>query len=263
MPVPAPLEQYGLAHRAVPLALSGLRVLQIADLHVRRRRGPGSALDRAIRAIGRIEPDLVFFCGDCMGVPGTEPVAARELGRVVGACRPRLGAFGVFGNNDSREMVRLARAIPGVAWLENRCARVETGNGAIRIIGTSDPEDTLRALVEDDGVEAVLTIGIAHHPTEIYAMEAAGVPVVFAGHTHGGQIRVGPRLAPHTSTDLPPHLASGVLRLRDTLCVVSRGLGEAGVELRANCRPQVPLVELVHGDAPGRGGGTLSQAIAW
>lgn len=252
-----------MPHRAVPPALSGLSVLQIADLHVRRRRGPGSALERAIETIGRIEPDLVFFCGDCMGKPGTEQVAARELGRVVAACRPRLGAFGVFGNNDSREMVGLAREIPGVTWLENRCERVETTRGPIRVVGTSDPEDTLRALVEDDGAVPVLTLGVAHHPTEIYAMASAGVPIVFAGHTHGGQIRVSPRCAPHTSTDLPPHLASGVLRLGETLCVISRGLGEAGVELRVNCRPQVPLIELVHGDAPGRVGAALSQAIAW
>ena len=71
--------------------------------------------------------------------------------------------------------------------------------------------------------------------------------LLFAGHTHGGQFRLSPQIAPHTSCDLPMDLAGGILRARQTLCAVSRGLGNAVVELRVNCPPHVPLYTLRSG----------------
>ena len=94
------------------------------------------------------------------------------------------------------------------------------------------------------------------------------LPLVLAGHTHAGQIRLSPRLAPHTSSDLPAHLATGVLRLRGTLCCVSRGMGEAIREhLRINCPRHVPLYTLRRGELPraegGAGAEVVTQVMAW
>ena len=89
------------------------------------------------------------------------------------------------------------------------------------------------------------TLALAHHPNTLIPAAALHIPVLLAGHTHAGQIRLHPRLAPHTSSDLPMHLASGILQLGSTLCCISRGLGDGVVEhLRINCPRQMPLYTL-------------------
>ena len=109
-----------------------------------------------------------------------------------------------------------------------------------------------------------LLLCLAHMPTEVYGAADLGVPIMLAGHTHGGQFRVSPRLAPHTSSDLPPHLASGMIRLRGTLCCISRGIGDALVELRVNCPPQMPLYTLRRAPLPSTPDESVPvQVVAW
>lgn len=114
---------------------------------------------------------------------------------------------------------------------------------------------------------ASFSLTLLHDPTQVFAAAELNLPLCFAGHTHGGQVRLSPSFAPHTSSDLPPHLASGLLRIRGTLCAVSRGLGEGVIELRINCRPHVPLYTLRQrpwppGQSP-RDIATLTQVRAW
>lgn len=116
----------------------------------------------------------------------------------------------------------------------------------------------------------MFTLTLAHMPSMIFPAADLGLPLILCGHTHAGQIRVSPRLAPHTSSDVPVHLASGVLRLRSTLCCISRGLGDGVYPgLRFNCPWQVPLYTLRHGPLPAfavRGDvepHTVQQVVAW
>lgn len=183
---PAPIERYEIVHPAVPESLDGLRVLHIADQHVRRPRGDRSVLARTLEAVSRVEVDIAVLTGDLMGDPGTEQLAVGWLEELVSCWRVRLGAFGVFGNHDTRELIRAVGSIGQICWLDNESARLETEGGQIRVIGASDPEDLLGARLGDGGEEPLLTLGLVHHPSEIVAASTLGIPLVFAGHTHGG-----------------------------------------------------------------------------
>lgn len=261
--LPAPIESFDLPHPAVPPALDGLTILHLSDLHV-HRAGLGRPGFRRLRsALSRVEPDLIVLTGDYMTRPGDERAALTVLGALAGCWRSRSGAFGIFGNHDSATFARLAASIPGIRWLVNRSCEVP--GLPLRILGASYPEDLLAAALEAGPPQpGTLTIALTHYPTEVFAAAELGVPMVFAGHTHGGQIRFSTELAPHTSSDFPPHLASGMLRLRQTICCVSRGLGEAFVELRVNCPPQAPLYRLRLGPAIGGATATeLRRVVAW
>ncbi|MCC6284034.1 MAG: metallophosphoesterase [Phycisphaerales bacterium] len=258
---PAPIEAYEVRHPAVPAPLDGLSVLHIADLHTRRPPRFNHPVRTLIRALPRWPTDLVFLTGDFMDAPGDERVALRVLRDVLDACRARIGVFGVFGNHDSIAFQRAARAQGGVRWLMNDQCTVE----GIRLVGASFPEDLPRAMLRSaSDTRADLTLGLLHYPTEVFAASEFNIPLCFAGHTHGGQVRLSPRLAPHTSSDLPMDQASGVLRVRQTLCCISRGLGEGVVEVRWNCPAQAPLYRLRRGDLPAspRGGG-VTRLASW
>lgn len=264
-PIPkAPIEPFEIRLPSVPRELDGFTILHLSDPHVGRPMGRDTTFERVCRAVREIEVDLVVLTGDYMTKPGDEPPAMAMLERLASCWRSRLGAFGVFGNHDTSSFARRAQAIHNVSWLINTYADVE--GAPLRVVGVSYPEDLLGATLDapDDDRFAIT---LAHYPTLIYGASELGIPLVLAGHTHGGQIRVHAGLAPHTSSDLTAGLASGVLRYRDTLCCISRGLGEAMIDLRINCPGQAPLYTLRRGEMAEAAGeveeGELRRVMTW
>jgi len=275
-----PVERITIEHPDVPLALDGLSILQITDLHLRRRARDTQF--RALRdAIAKTHADIVTFTGDYHDTMGHEYAAAELLAELGAAARAqaRLGVYGVFGNHDTDRMRELALKIGDITWLENHAApllrRGAIGSLAgvqtfpLRIVGLSYPEDPLAAMLELPVAPARqalrgLTIAMAHQPSVFAACADMGVSIVLAGHTHAGQIRVAPGYAMHTSSDLPGTMASGILRIRNTLCLVSRGAGEGfWPGLRINCPRQLPLYTLRQGPLPGAEGSRLRCVRAW
>lgn len=275
---PRPIEPFDLSH---PAAIDGLRILQIADLHVRRRPGPRSPIAELVDAVSRTHADLILLCGDYMHRPGHEDAALEILERLVDASHAKQGIFGVFGNHDTAELEERAAGL-GIRWLLNESVDL----GDLKLVGATFPEDFTGAVLGEGERKAEikkrkgergaaggsgagkgeagerfgvaghrssrdLVLGLCHYPNELIAASELGIDILFAGHTHGGQWRLGKRMAPHTSCDLPWHLASGVLRYRNTLCIISRGLGEAMFEARINCPRHAPLITLRQGPIPG------------
>jgi predicted MPP superfamily phosphohydrolase len=70
---------------------------------------------------------------------------------------------------------------------------------------------------------------------------------MLSGHTHGGQVYlhgVGSSWLPSKYGDKYRH---GLVKGPSSAVFVSRGLGEAGVPLRANAPPEVCLLTLIAG----------------
>lgn len=259
-PVPPwPVEVVHVAHPDVPLGLDGLSILQVTDLHIRRpQRDAGwrTLLD----AVRRTPADLVVYTGDYHDDIGDEHAAAGMLGELAAVARPRIAQLGIFGNHDTPRLRQLLQARTGITWLNNRVTERLTADGRVlplRVMGLSFPEDPLAAaltIVDDlrgPAARRPLVLTLAHMPSVGAACADLGLSIVFAGHTHGGQVRLSPSLAPHTASDLPYHMPSGILRLRQTLICISRGVGD-GVwpGLRINCPWQMPLYVLRRGVLP-------------
>lgn len=244
---PDPLERYDLWHPAVPAALDGLTILHITDGHVRTPQARNPSFQRLLRAIEAVEPDVIALTGDYMTEPGDEPHAIDALQRMRDVWRVRYGVFGVFGNHDSHAFRVSARRLEGITWVENRVVDLDI---PMRLVGASYPEDLFQAMLEAPPVRTDrLVFAISHYPTEIFPAADLGIPLMIAGHTHGGQIRLVKGHVPHTSSDIPSHVATGIIRLRNTVCAVSRGVGEAFIGIRFNCPRQLPLYTLRRGEA--------------
>ena len=85
----------------------------------------------------------------------------------------------------------------------------------------------------------------AHRPDEIVAAKGR-VSLVLAGHTHCGQI-VLPFIGPlETGSDFGDKYYCGVYRRRDTVLVVTAGLGTSHVPLRIGAPPDMWLIT-IHG----------------
>ena len=271
---------YGLIHpvdialAALPPSLQGLRIAHLSDLHVRRHT---RRLDRLITQLTSLRLDMVLLTGDYMTRHHEAVEAAAVLKRITDALRPTYGFFGVFGNHDSQELVSLVQNI-GIAWLGSgvQCVSGLSPGVSIQLAGIDplDPqgEDSVATLLnpheqpEAPDANNCLRLMLAHYPSWYTTAADMGVHVLFSGHTHGGQIRLPNGQAFVNACDLPLDLSCGILRHRDTLVAISRGLGEVGVpfnRFRLFCPPHVPVYTLRRGPTLGPNTPGLVKVVRW
>jgi predicted MPP superfamily phosphohydrolase len=267
---------YRLRHVTVPVLPSGaprIRVLQVTDLHLT----PSQQGKRAwVRALADLEPDLVVDTGDNLAHPDAVPEVLDALGPLL----DRPGAF-VLGSNDyysptvknplrylvgdtgSRSMARtidlpwgdLVSGLRAGGWvdLDNARGSLEVHGVRIALRGVDDPHvrrdrySTVAGPAADD--DADLTLGVVHAPYHRVtdAMAADGVPLILAGHTHGGQVCLPFYGALVSNCDLSPRRAKGLSRHTDSTWLhVSAGVGTSPyAPIRLACPPEATLLTLV------------------
>lgn len=255
----------------LPAGATPLRVLHLSDLHLRPSRRREAAW---VKLLAGLEPDLVISTGDNWSTAAALPVLADCLAELL----TRPGAF-VFGSNDfygpmpktplayftgspDREVdalpVEELRALltsHGWADLNNARATLEIAGQTLELRGTGDAHAGAAdyATVAGSASPNVdLSLGITHAPYKylLNAMEADGVALILAGHTHGGQVCIPFWGAPVTNCDIDRHRVKGLSRHHNAYLHISAGLGTSPyAPFRFACRPEASLLTLVAVDS--------------
>ena len=272
------VRSYRLRRVEVPVLRPGqpdLRVLHLSDLHLT----PGQRRKQEwVRRLATLAPDLVVSTGDHLAHQAAVPP-------LVEALEPLLhlpGAF-VFGSNDyfaptlknparylagpseapqdrpptlPFERLRTELARHGWADLNNARTTLAVNGRAVELVGVNDPHirlDRYAAVGGRPSPDADLALGVLHAPYRrvLDAMAADGLPLLLAGHTHGGQLCVPGLGALVTNCDLPVSQAKGLSRVNgpagaDPWLHVSAGLGTSPfAPIRFACPPEATLLTLV------------------
>jgi uncharacterized protein len=246
-----------------------IALLHLSDLHM-------VAGDRAkqgfMRRLAELPADLVVLTGDMLGEPGSLAPVLDALGEF----KPRLGAAAVLGSNDyysprpksyldyflPRRKLRLGRGrnphqelvsgLEELGWLVLSNARGRLGE--VDLAGMDDPHirrEDLDVPVPANGGPERLRIGLVHSPyrRSLDAFERNGYPLLLAGHTHGGQVRLPGIGALVDNCDLPLDQARGLSRWGSSWLHVSAGLGTSKfAPFRFACRPEASLLTLTGRD---------------
>jgi len=194
-----------VTRHAVPLAgllpdLSGLRLVQVSDLHLGPFFGPASGR-RIVALIQACQPDLVVLTGDFAHRRWGRSL--REVAVEFQALPARFGVWACLGNHDYWEGVREIRATlegVGVPVLVNEKVCLAEGLWLAAVddlmAGQPDLDRTTDGLPEEAGV-----VLLSHNPTLL--PQVADRPwLVLSGHTHGGQMAI-PCLGPRGTARLP------------------------------------------------------------
>jgi uncharacterized protein len=247
------LAQYGVKLRRVavpienlPPELSGLKVLQISDLHV----GPTIRrpfVEKLVRMAAEAAPDLVVFTGDF--ADGKVRELEGEVAPLASLHAP-LGKYYVPGNHEyywgGASWIEKARQL-GFTPLINTHEVVQMGGRALAIAGVPDPTaegfgfdgpDLGRALsgIPKDAFPKIL---LCHQPILTADAESRGVTLQLSGHTHGGQF------FPWTLVASWVHrFNAGLHRLGAMWIYVSRGTGYWGPPVRVGSPAELTLLVL-------------------
>jgi predicted MPP superfamily phosphohydrolase len=235
-----------LAIDDLPGGLDGVRIVFLADLHL-RRKWP-SSFDGIVERLKREAPDLLLWGGDFIDDKRDHAPALPNLERLLGSVGATFGSFGVIGNHDGDLLIPRLNAL-GVKMIVHQRIDVPVRGGTIELIGFPGThrvdldERFLRAIPKRRA--GVPRIVVSHYPDLIRAAEAAGLApdLYLAGHTHGGQICL-PNEWPIIRHDsLRRRYCKGVHDYGGTCLVVTRGLGFTTLPLRVFCPGEV--IEIV------------------
>ena len=256
-----------------------LRALPVSDLHLTPGR---HRLMSFVRSLASLDPHLVVNTGDTLASPVVVPYVLDSFG-------PLLDLPGVFvyGSNDlwapkpgnpARYLWRTStgehdRRAPDLPWqelgeslsaagwldLNNKRGRLKAGDLDIAFAGVHDPHaerDEYDLVAGPADPAADLRIGVLHSP-EPQVMDrfaADGYEILFAGHTHGGQVCVPGFGALTTNCGIDSGRVKG-LSLHPRMAAdhgktawlhVSGGLGTSPwAPVRFACRPEATLLTLV------------------
>jgi uncharacterized protein len=272
---------FGLRQHEVPVLPPGsapLRVLHISDMHLTPGR---KRLMSWVRALDELDPHLVINTGDSISHPQSVECFLDSLGPLL----DRPGAF-VLGSNDmyvpepfnparylmgpsSRRGIRKEPDLPweklcadltAAGWLDlnNQRGRLAVSGLDVALAGVHDSHikrDRYEMVAGQAGPAADLRLGVMHSPEPrvLDRFAADGYDLLFAGHTHGGQLCLPFYGALVTNCGIDRDRARGLHRHPadgQTWLNVSAGLGTSPwAPVRFACRPEASLLTLLPRDS--------------
>jgi len=266
---------YKVRRSTLPLLPKGsrdIRVLHFSDLHLT----PNKKREIAdIKSFADLKPDLVISTGDFLAHKDAVKVALNALDQLLD-----LPGLFVFGSNDyyapqfknplsylrkDNGERKLGNKLPwqslqkqlvkrGWQDLNHNKVKLKVNGVTIEARGTDDAHlelDDYRMVEGKVSNVADIAIGVTHAPYErvLAAMAQDKLDLIFAGHTHGGQIRLpwfGGSKSITTNCDLENWRSRGVTKINNEPWLnVSAGMGMSPfAPIRFACPPEVSLITL-------------------
>ncbi|MGV9311199.1 metallophosphoesterase [Streptomyces sp. NPDC003691] len=266
----------------LPQGMRPLRVLQVSDVHM----VSGQRKKRAwLQSLAGLRPDFVINTGDNLSDPEGVPELLDALGPLM-----ELPGVYVFGSNDYYgptlrnparyllekvqgrhglngnapavgvvhnpwEELRDAFDTAGWVGLNNTRGTLKLDAGEIAFTGLDDPHikrDRYESVTGGPDRAADLSLAVVHAPylRALDAFAADGYPMIFAGHTHGGQLCIPFYGALVTNCDLDTDRVKGLSTHtaadRTSYLHVSAGCGTSRyTPVRFACPPEATLLTLV------------------
>lgn len=248
---------YGMYHARgyqvyqVDIPLKGLKqevkIFHIPDIHIGPFRGK-KTMEALVSDIKVLEPDFVLINGDIVdGMVGLKHESFAPLKDIT------CPAYFTGGNHDAyvgRQKLQKILQQFGVKILDNEIVRIK----GIQLIGldymngdnegydphASERKDTIKSVIPTMLIdEKIPAVAVHHSPTGIKYLSQAGVDLLLAGHTHGGQMFPATLIAKMQF----PYLVG--LSVYDKMNIyISQGVGTYGPPIRIGTEGEATLITL-------------------
>ena len=231
-----------------PRELSGIRIAVISDIHVGSRFIDDDKLRLIVTRTNELKPNLIVILGDYITRKGNNTYPPERFSAILKDLNAPLGVYSVLGNHDwwfDGRRVTTALEANGIHVLENEVAEVKFQSGSFWLVGLADLwtrpqriEETISQVPEGRPI-----IALTHNP-DIFPTLPSRVPLLLAGHTHGGQVRfplIGAVVQP---SDYGQRYARGHIFEQNHHLFVTTGIGTSIVPVRFGVPPEIVLLTI-------------------
>jgi predicted MPP superfamily phosphohydrolase len=227
-----------------------LQVVQITDPHIGTFMSVKRLQGICERAVAR-NPDLILLTGDFLTIESNRAQYALEQ-----ALAPLAAAKGkvyaCLGNHDHEAPNHVTRGLAahGIRLLVDEAVEVDTPIGRVQLLGfdfhfEERERKMSEVLARFPRPEGMLRLVLLHDPAAFTRMPGGEGDLVFAGHTHGGQVGL-------VSFGLPWTFVSGLTKIPDhglwargpDRLYVHRGTGHYGFPLRIGVPAEQSLLRI-------------------
>ena len=165
-----------------------IRIVQVSDLHISNALSI-EYFKQALEHVKQLKPDLLLHTGDYVITADL----ISDLPSLLQNTKGKLGTFGILGNHDywtNPKQIRTAIRAAGIDYLGNTARRIKVDDkNTLVLSGCEDPWHK-DPWTPPEIKEHEILLALSHTPDNIYSLSRAKASIVFAGHYHGGQIKV-------------------------------------------------------------------------
>lgn len=205
-------------------------------------------LEEVVDKINKTSPDLVIFTGDLIDNASNYGDIDKISG-ILSKIKATYGKYAIYGNHDyGGGGVRYYSSImseSGFKLLKNSSTSIKIGSTNIKLFGMDDNlmskynlNSTLKGISSND-----INLLLIHEPDIIDDFKEYPIDLAFAGHSHGGQVRL-PFYGPLKNTVLAEKYTHGFYTLdnkRKTKLYVNTGLGNTRLPFRFGNIPEITV----------------------
>lgn len=239
-----------------------LRVAFISDLHL-SYNSDTEMIRRMVEKLNQQKPDVVLVGGDMFSSSYASVMNIDEYKKILKGIKAKDGVYWVYGNHDVEEPLfcgfslaapedavrtkKMKRFLKksGFKILDDKCTAV--CKGEVQLVGRADkykPVDraekrkTPDVLMEDLDKEKPILV-LAHEAGEYGDLAAEGADILFAGHTHNGQVFPG-----NIIVDLIDDVVYGLKERNGMKVIVSSGVGCYGPPIRVLTDSEIVIADI-------------------
>ena len=268
------IEPFRLVIKEKTIAVEGwepefndFRAVLISDIHGGSRGGDAESIKRIVNAANEQNADAIFLLGDYVSQQRFErkTIAERplkmpisEIANLLSGLRARYGVFAVLGNHDgwyNGQKVTAELSSVGINVLDGKLATIERNGRSLRILGLRDHQQArswrefsneARSIL--DGNRGAGNIIVLEHSPDVLEMITGELAIsnemklMFAGHTHGGQVWLPILGYPIVPSSYGQKYAAGSIRDRGLDLFVTTGTGTSVLPFRFLVPPEIAVI---------------------
>lgn len=213
-----------------------LKIAHITDLH---SKGLRKLEQQLFEALKKEKPDIIVITGDLATPSGT----LEGYKTVLENLKAPKGVYFVQGNWELWEPISGLKKLFDEVGITDLTNGVQQLNQNLWLVGFDDSyQGTPNLEILKSLPQKALKIGIFHSP-QFFEMTASLTELNFAGHSHGGQVRlpfIGSLWVPNETGQYD----QGWFKKANSHLFVSRGIGTSILPIRLFCSPELAIIDV-------------------
>ncbi len=234
--------------------LNNFKVVAISDIHGGSHYVDEAKIRRLVELANAQNPDLIVLLGDYVSqkrlADGPLKMPSEIIAENLKGFQAKYGVFAIIGNHDwYYDEAKITREFQdaGITVLNNEVREVKVGDETINLWGIEDYWKNRKVPLEpfEQIADKRNIIALTHNPDSLLKSPDE-ISLMFAGHTHGGQVKF--PIYGGIAFVNDPRFMEGFVEVDSKHLFVTTGVGCSGPQIRFGVPPQIAVLKLFAGE---------------